>query len=104
VPKKSKLPQEIVDLWPEVFDGIEVIAVPVEYISHFQVHLEDGRTYEIGVEKMKDDQILSDSVEEVLGEFFEEFDEEIVDIEFQLNADKVIEDARGITSKITSNK
>ena len=40
---KNKLPAEVVDYWPEVFENIEIKAVPVKYISKVEVVFKDGK-------------------------------------------------------------
>lgn len=87
----NKLPPEIIDHWPEIFNDVEIKAIPIEYLHAINVHFKDGRTWSIDMKKNK----KSSSVEEIensLQEFFEEYDSLIETVDFSLNTAKVKKD------------
>jgi hypothetical protein len=98
VPKSKKLPPEVIRLWPEVFKDLEIKAVPVEYLESLQVHFKDGKIWEIDLDqtKMSADG-LTETLEDTLDAFFEEYDEDIVNVDFRLNTRKVIADVKSRT-------
>ena len=49
----NKLPPEIVNHWPEVFDNVEIKSVPIEYISSINIFFNNGKVYTIDVSKEK---------------------------------------------------
>lgn len=86
---------DISDNWDEVFEGLEVKAVPIEYLVEILLHLTDGRTIVIdannkGVENVE-------QLEDDLDEFIESYDDLIDTIDFRVDVDKVKKDITEIT-------
>ena len=88
----DKLPQEIIDHWPEVFQDIEIKAIPIEYIRTANVYFDNGDIWEIDIqgEFIQD----HDTAEEELELFFEEYDDSIVKVDFKIDSEKVIKDVK----------
>jgi hypothetical protein len=88
----DKLPQEIIDHWPEVFQDIEIKAIPIEYIRTANVYFDNGDIWEIDIqgEFIQD----HDTAEEALELFFEEYDDSIVKVDFKIDSEKVIKDVK----------
>ena len=88
----DKLPQEIIDHWPEVFQDIEIKAIPIEYIRTANVYFDNGDIWEIDIQGdfIED----HDSAEEALELFFEEYDDSIVKVDFKIDSEKVIKDVK----------
>jgi hypothetical protein len=88
----DKLPQEIIDHWPEVFQDIEIKAIPIEYIRTANVYFDNGDMWEIDIQGdfIED----HDSAEEALELFFEEYDDSIVKVDFKIDSEKVIKDVK----------
>ena len=88
----DKLPQEIIDHWPEVFQDIEIKAIPIEYIRTANVYFDNGDIWEIDIqgEFIQD----HDTAEEALELFFEEYDVSIVKVDFKIDSEKVIKDVK----------
>jgi hypothetical protein len=88
----DKLPQEIIDHWPEVFQDIEIKAIPIEYIRTANVYFDNGDMWEIDIQGdfIED----HDSAEEALELFFEEYDNSIVKVDFKIDSEKVIKDVK----------
>lgn len=96
----KKLPPDIIKHWPEVFNDVEVQAVPIRYIQSVLVHFDDGTTYEIDIDSSEiDDNVNEDIVEDTLEAFFEEYEDLIEGIEFKLHTKKVIRDIKAHTKK-----
>jgi hypothetical protein len=88
----DKLPQEIIDHWPEVFQDIEIKAIPIEYIRTANVYFDNGDMWEIDIQgNFIEDH---DSAEEALELFFEEYDDSIVKVDFKIDSEKVINDVK----------
>jgi hypothetical protein len=84
----KKLPKEVIDYWPEVFEDVEVEVVPVEYLHSVRVSFSDGVTWDIDIKKEQD----SVNVEEALANLMDEYQESIVHIDFRLDTEKVKKD------------
>ena len=93
----DKLPPEVIQHWPEIFKDIEIKAVPLEYITAVIIHFDDGQQWEIELddEKLKVEGVdIADVVEEILEQFFEEYDEYISSVDFRLDTERVISDVK----------
>ena len=95
---KNKLPEEVIKHWPEIFEDVEILAVPIEYIHNVHVHFHDGKIWEIDMNKqnIKNGADVS-SIEDTLEAFLAEYNDEIAHVDFRLNTSKVVEDVKSRT-------
>lgn len=98
----GKLPPDVVRHWPEVFKDVEIQTIPVQYLVSIRVEFEDGKIWEIELDKSKlsDDQSIEDS----LSTFFEEYSESIINIDFRLDTQKVIKDVKERTKRFLKKR
>ena len=97
MPKKSsKLPPEVVDHWPEVFEDVSIDVVPLEYLDSIRVQFVDGRIWDIGIDTKKNQ---VEDLEKSLDELFEQYQDAIENVDFRLNTTKVKEDITKRTQK-----
>ncbi len=95
---KNKLPAEVVDYWPEVFEHIEIKAVPVKYISRVEVAFTDGRHWQIDIaEDKKQGKFNELNLEETLNAFFDEYNDVIQTVEFKLDTPSLVNDVKSQT-------
>jgi hypothetical protein len=105
VPKKNtKLPPEVVDHWPEIFSDIEIKAIPIQYIKSINVQFADGKVWVIEVNNKIITQTNLESVEESLVDFFEEYDDVIDTVDFNLNTAKVRKDIETRTKRFMKKR
>jgi len=91
VPNK-KLPQEVIDAWPEVFGDIDVKSVPLEYLHSINVQFKNKDTWVIGFDPTKD--ITPEEVNRHLNELFDEYEDQILNVDFKLDTEKVKYDVK----------
>ena len=98
MPKKSskKLPQDIINHWPEVFDDVEIDVVPLEYLDSVRVQFTDGKVWDIDVNTKKN---RVEDLEKSLDELFEQYQDHIKNVDFRLNTEKVKQDITKRTKK-----
>jgi len=98
VSKKSnkKLPKEVISHWPEVFDDVEINAVPLEYLDSIRVQFNDGKTWDIDINTSKN---KVKDLEKSLDELFEQYQDHIKTVDFRLNTEKVKRDITTRTKK-----
>lgn len=97
MPKKSnKLPPEVIDHWPEVFEDISIDAVPLEYLHSIRVSFVDGKVWDIELNKQKNS---VNDLEKALDELFEQYQEVIKNVDFRLDTDRVKQDITNRTRK-----
>jgi predicted DNA-binding protein len=92
VPKKSGLPEEVINHWPEVFDDIDVKVVPIDYLHSIRVSFEDGKVWDIDIAKSMSQGGDSFSIEETIEEMFEEYEDYITNVDFRLDTEKIKKD------------
>jgi hypothetical protein len=97
VSDKNPLPKDIVDQWPEIFNDIEVSVVPIAYIKSITVEFDNGKTWEISIDSDKLKNASEEEIEDYLEAFFEEYDDFIESVDFQLDTKKVIKDVQART-------
>lgn len=77
------------EYWEEIFDSVDMDFLPLEYLDLIIVKFIDGKVWEIDVNKSSKD---SDNIDDVLEQFFEEYEETIDTIDFRLNTKKLQHD------------
>lgn len=98
MPKKSKkLPPEVIDHWPEVFEDVELNVVPLEYLHSIRVTFNDNRVWDIDLKNPKYDNFAE--VEKSLDDLFREYEEAIVNVDFRLDTAKVKHDIQKRTKR-----
>ncbi len=77
------------DNWEDIFETIDMDYLPLEYISLVVVDFDNGDVWEIDIKKSSNE---ADSIEDVLEQFFEEYQDTIVNVDFRLDIDKIKKD------------
>lgn len=101
--KKSSLPTDVIDQWPEVFNEITVTAVPIAYLHSLRIIFKDGKVWNVNIAAHIKKHHDSD-FEEHLEELIEAYEDVIEHIDFRLNVDKVKRDIIKKTNKFLKNK
>lgn len=101
--KKQSLPKEVIDHWPEIFNDIDVKAVPIEYLDSMRIIFKDGRTW---LFKLKNKSKITETEEfkENLETLIESYRENIEHIDFRLDVEKVKKDVVKKTNNFMKNK
>ena len=95
MPKNKKLPPDVVDHWPEVFNEIDIDVIPIEYLDSVRVQFQDGKIWDIDVKtsRKKPDLDIENAIEDLL----EEYSDVIANIDFRLDTEKVKRDIKSRT-------
>ena len=93
----NKLPPEVVDYWPEVFKDVEIKAIPIKYVAGVHVTFNDGKSWDIDIDKEKSPDANSPSLEETLNVFFDEYNDLIKYVEFKLDTPNLVNDVKART-------
>ena len=92
----KKLPKEVISHWPEVFDDVEINAVPLEYLDSIRVQFNDGKIWDIDINTSKN---KVEDLEKSLDDLFEQYQDHIKTVDFRLNTEKVKRDITTRTKK-----
>lgn len=89
--KKSLLPPDVIDQWPEVFRDVDVRAVPLAYLHSMRIIFKDGKVWDLNVAAHAKKNGF-DELEEHLEELLESYEEAIEHIDFRLDVERVKKD------------
>lgn len=84
------------DHWDKILSEIDMDFIPLEYITTVIVTFNDGKEWEIDIKKSSR---KDTDVESVLDEFFEEYQDDIENVDFRLNTKQLIQDINKRTKK-----
>lgn len=101
--KKSVLPPDVVDQWPEVFNDLDVKAVPLAYLHSMRITFEDGKVWDLNIASKAKGVDLED-LEDQLAELIDTYEEVIEHIDFRLDVERVKKDIMRKTNKFLKNK
>jgi len=99
VPKKLfKPPTHIVKEWPEVFEDLYMNTMPVAYLDVIKLEFTNGRIWELNIPELI---ATSDSheVADKLVELFQEYQDDIKKIDFEIDVDRLKGDIAKETKK-----
>ena len=99
---KKKLPPAVIDIWPEIFNEIDVDVVPIEYLHSINVRFKDGKTWEIDIKKTREKPNVD--IESALEELFEHYEDSIDSIDFRLDTEKVKYDIKKRTHQFMKKR
>lgn len=77
------------DDWDNLLDEVEITAIPYDYLQSLKIYFAGGKIWDVTIDKTKID---GKSIEETIEEFLDEYDEEIISIDFKLDTEKVKRD------------
>ena len=89
-------PDHLIKQWPEVFEDMYMNTMPLFYLNSVQLQFKDGRIWEIDVKT----QLLTleaDVIADKILDMFEEYSQEIENIDFDIDAEKLKKDIKDQT-------
>lgn len=98
----KKLPRDVIDHWPEVFKDIEVKVVPLDYLDSIHVSFSNNDTWVIEFDK--NTELTSASVSESLAQLFREYEDQIINVDFRLDTQKVKQDVQKRTRQFLKKR
>jgi predicted component of type VI protein secretion system len=88
---KKGLPKDVIDQWPEVFNDVDVKAVPLAYLHSMRIIFEDGKVWDLNIASHVKKNGVHD-LEEHIQELISTYEESIEHIDFRLDVDRVKKD------------
>ena len=80
----KSLPDEVIDVWPEIFSEVSLNVIPTEYVESVLINFKDGKSWEIEIDsksKGKKRFDFKDGVCEILKSYKEYIDDVDVKID-----------------------
>lgn len=100
MPKFVKASEQLISQWPEAFEDLYISTMPVAYIQYVIIFFYDGTIWEINI---KDNISATDDFEavaEIVLDTIKDFKNDIKQLGFKLDVDKLKSDVRQESKKI----
>jgi hypothetical protein len=98
-----KLPKDVIAHWPEVFSEVSLNVLPLRYLHTVLVNFKDGKTWEIKItEKARREGWPA--FEKNLAEVCKNYEDNIDDVDFKLDTDRVRKDMEKLTQKFLKKR
>jgi hypothetical protein len=97
------LPKDVIKGWPEVFGEVHLNVLPLRYLHTVLVNFKDGKTWEIKI-TAKTRREGWDSFNENLADLISTYKENLDNIDFKLDTDRVKTDVQRSTQRFLKNK
>jgi hypothetical protein len=94
---------EFLQKWERLIEGVEKEKIPVEFIKKLVLKLIGKKQKTINVERMLDQGLDPEQVEEVISRQLMELDNAVIGIEFILNVQTIADTVQPETNKLLSN-
>lgn len=92
-------PAHLVKQWPEVFGDLYMNSMPLAYLKELKIEFKDGRIWQFSIMDMMKTHGPDDVLNHLL-KTIEEYENQIVNIDFDLNIEKLKKDIKQETKKI----
>ena len=93
---------EFLQKWERLIEGVEKEKIPVEFIKKLILKLAGKKQKTINVERMLDQGLDPEQVEEVISRQLTELDSTVIGIEFVLNVQTIADTVQPETNKLLS--
>lgn len=97
--KGRKFPEEVIQHWPEIFEDISLDVIPINYLDSIVVTFKNGKSWEVKLYNKN-----KESFEAELKEWFTSYENEIDNIDFKLDTEKVKKDITKNTTKFLKKR
>ena len=91
---------EFLQKWERLIEGVEKEKIPVEFIKKLILKLAGKKQKTINVERMLDQGLDPEQVEEVISRQLTELDNTVIGIEFVLNVQTIADTVQPETNKL----
>ena len=95
---KNKLPKHVIDIWPDIFQDIDLKVVPIDYLHSIRVVFHSGKIRDIDIQNSKDADGKQINVQKELEDIFTSYESDISNIDFRLDTERVKRDIKKRTA------
>lgn len=96
------LPKDVIDRWPEVFGEITLNVVPLRYLHAVKITFKNSKIWELELEK--NSKLDWDNFEKQIKDVLSQYEENIENIDFKLDTERIKKDITKHTNKFLTNK
>lgn len=94
---------EFIDKWEQLLDDVDMQKIPIQFIKKLILKLEGRKQHTINIEKLNNQGLLPDEIEEIVGRKLFSYQDTIVNIEYILDVESIAQVVQPETDKILSN-
>jgi hypothetical protein len=94
---------ELFERWEHIVEDVEKTKVPVEFIKKLILKLHGRKQRTINVQTLLKQGLEPDEIEEIVVRKLDEYDDEMISIEFVLDIENIAETVQPHTDKILKN-
>jgi hypothetical protein len=94
-----KVPTNLVNEWPEIFEDMWMSTMPLNYLHTLQIEFTNGRVWEINIKEQLA-KVESEILSKKLLETFKEYQDSIKKINFHLDVVRLKDDISSLTKNI----
>ena len=91
---------EFIQKWEKLLDGVEKQTIPVEFLKKLVLKLHGKKQKTINIEKLLQQGLESDQIEEFISRRLMDFDDDITGIEFVLNVKNIADTVQPETDRL----
>jgi len=88
--------------WERLLEDVEKHKIPVEFLQKLVHRLRNRKQKTINIEKFLNQGLDSETVEIIVGKLLEEYEEDILSIDFILNIERIADAVQPETDKLLS--
>lgn len=100
---EKSLPRDVIDLWPEIFNDVELNVVPLNYVHTIEIKFKNNKVWEIDFKKNLKVQSW-EAFEDEIKTIIKQYEDQIHAIDFKLDTDKIKRDISRSTKKFLRNR
>ena len=97
------LPNDVIELWPEIFGEVTLNVVPLSYVHTIEITFKNTKVWEIDFKKNLKAQSW-DVFEKEIKEIIRQYEDEIDKIDFRLDTDRIKKDIIKHTKKFLNHR
>lgn len=97
--RNLKLPEDVIRHWPEVFKGIEVKTIPLEYLRHIEVVFKNRKKWIIECNP----NVSQTKFNKDIRDLFDEYGPKISKVDFAIDSQRIKDDIQKGTQKVFKN-
>lgn len=99
-PRPKKLNLSVREIWKKIVTEVEKQEVPIEVLDRLVVHLADGTGVEINIKELLTEGIKADDIEDHLNKKLHALSDIIVDVDYFINIDSVVNVVKPETDRL----
>ena len=86
--------------WEHIIDDVDKQKIPVEFIKKLVIKLAGKRQQTINIKRFLDQGLAPEQIEEAVSRKLQEYDEDMLSVEFVLNIESIAETVQPETDKL----